>query len=339
MPVKATNFKVMLAAINQRKKPLTALSMFFSKSKTHPTSKIEFDVKVGKRLMAPFVSPYVGGVPVEKQGYSTQSVEIPKIAPEVVTNIHELEVVGFGEQEYQLKSVAQKQKELVAETLVDLDDRITRTEQWEMREVLLSKKVTIDGEGFKKEIKFDEDDKVTLSGTELWSHADANPLAKLKEIRSAILKATGKAPKIVMMDVDAQTAFLAHPKVRDAFDKRHIKLGSIEPRVKPDGTTFLGRLLELDMDLMSYEEWFIDSEGVEQPILPSGTVIVGNQDIGKMHYAAVKMFKNKVPVSIEAKRVPKHIVDEDSETEKMRLTSRPLPVPEDTKAWKVLDVL
>jgi len=338
--MKATEFKVMLKAINLRIKPLTALSMFFSKEKTHPTGTIQFDVKTGKRIMAPFVSPYIGGKAVEKMGFSTKELELPKISPERLTHIMDLEQVGFGQNEYQVKTVAQRQKEQVAEDLVELDEQISRTEEWMRREVLLTKGVLIEGEGIKKFIKFADDDKVVLSGNDIWSdQANSDPLAILDQYHESIIKATGKAPKICLMDSKSATAFMSHPKVVKAFDTRHIILGQLEPRVKTDGTTFIGKYSKLDMDIITYAEWFIDKDGHEKPMLPEGTVVLGSKDIGKMHYAAVKMFKNGKPVSIEAKRAPKHIVDEDTETEKMRLTSRPLPVPFDTKAWQVLDVL
>jgi len=336
---KATEFKKLLQAINLRKAPQTALSLFFGKDKTHHTDKLVVDVKVGKRTMAPFVSPYIGGKAVERDGYSTREIEIPKIAPERITTIEHLEQAGVGQSEYSTKSIAQRQKELAATDMKELDDQIIRTEEWMRRSVLLTKGVQITGEGVDKFIKFAEDDSITLSGTDLWSNVDSDPLAKLAELQRQITKDTGRKPKLVVMDSESGDAFLTHPKVVEAFNKLHIKNGNLEPSAKNDNYTFLGKVTKLGLELYTYDEWIIDTDGNEVALLPKGTVILGNKDIGVMNYAAVKMLKNKAWISVEAKRVPKHIIDEDNELEKMRLTSRPLPTPFDTKAWIVLDVL
>ena len=336
---KATEFKKLLHAINLRKPPATFLRIFFGKEKTHDTAKLEVDVKVGKRTMAPFVSPYVGGVAVERDGFSTREIDIPKIAPERITTIEHLEAVGMGQSEYSTKSMAQKQKEIAAADMVDLDEQIIRTEEWMRREVLLKKGVQITGEGVDKFIKFAEDDTITLSGGDLWSDDASDPLAKLEELQRKITKDTGRKPKLLVMDSTAGDAFLTHAKVQAAFDNKRIQLGNLTPSVKNDNVTFLGKITKLGLEIYTYDEWMIDNEGNEVALIPAGHVILGNKDIGVMNYAAVKMIKKGSWISVEAKRVPKHIVDEDNEIEKMRLTSRPLPTPVDTKAWIVMDVL
>lgn len=336
---KATEFKKLLQAINLRKTPSTFLKIFFGKEKTHDTSKLEVDVKVGKRTMAPFVSPYIGGVAVKRDGFSTREIDVPKISPERITTIEHIEAVGMGQTAYSVKSTSQKQKEVAAADMVDLDDQIIRTEEWMRREVLINKSVRIKGEGVEKLIEFGDDDKITLSGTELWSDTDSDPIAKLQELQRMITKNTGRKPRLLAMDSAAGDAFLSHPKVKEAFNNRHIVLGNLEPSVKDDNVSFLGKITKLALEIYTYDEWIIDLDGDEVPMIPEGHVILGNKDLGVMNYAAVKMLKDKKWISVEAKRVPKHIVDEDNEIEKMRLTSRPLPTPFDTKAWIVMDVL
>ena len=53
---------------------------FFPGEQTHVTEKVEFDVRKGKRIMAPFVSPRIGGKVITRQGFQTNQFTTPKIA-------------------------------------------------------------------------------------------------------------------------------------------------------------------------------------------------------------------------------------------------------------------
>ena len=64
----------MMEAIDQTPPVRTFLQMtFFPGERTHVTEKVEFDVRKGKRIMAPFVSPRKGGKVLTRQGYHTNS--------------------------------------------------------------------------------------------------------------------------------------------------------------------------------------------------------------------------------------------------------------------------
>jgi len=338
---KYTETKVMLPIINQRIKPGTfLLSTFFGgQPKTHKAEIMEIDYKVGKRKMAPFVSPRVGGKVMEREGFETREIKVPKVAPERLTTIDDVSSTGMGENEYSTKSMKQRQQEMLVEDLSELDDMIVRREEWEVRMCVLEKHVPIKGKGVDKDVKFDDDDTLVLSGTNLFSDAESDPIATFKAEQRKITQATGKRPRIIVFDSDAGDAFLKNVKVNEAFDKRRIMRGELKPTIKDENVTFLGKITELALELYVYDEWFIDDDDVEKPILPSGTAIIGSKGLGKMHYGAVKQMEKGKFVSFESKRVPKYIVDEDNEITKLRLSSRPLPVPENTKSWRVLKVL
>ena len=73
----------MMDAIDQTPPVRTFLQKtFFPGEETHVTEKVEFDVRKGKRVMAPLVSPRVGGKVITRQGFHTNSFTTPKIAPE-----------------------------------------------------------------------------------------------------------------------------------------------------------------------------------------------------------------------------------------------------------------
>jgi len=330
----------LLKAINLRKRPGTFLrDTFFDDDVFHNTTDIEIHTSRAKRKKAPFVSPVKGGKVMSREGHTRNILSLPKIAPERITTIDDIESLRAGESEYSSISVEEKQDQIAADDMVFMDDAITRTEEWMVREILLNKEVTIKGDDFSRNIKFDENDTLALSGTELFSHQDCDPLALLKEQQRLVLKASGEKPRLFVMDSEAGDAFISNVKVKEAFDSKHIKLGSIEPTLVDNNITFIGKIVALGIEVYTYDEMFEDENGDDVAYLPKGTCILGNKNTGKMNYAAVKQLENKKWVSIPGRRVPKHIVNEEDEIEKLRLSARPLPVPMDTKSWRTMKVL
>ena len=50
---------------------------FFPHEQTHVTEKVEFDVRKGKRVMAPFVSKRKAGKVISRQGWKTNQFSTP----------------------------------------------------------------------------------------------------------------------------------------------------------------------------------------------------------------------------------------------------------------------
>ena len=69
---------------------------FFPSENTHRTEKVEFDVKKGKRIMAPFVSPRIGGKVITRNGFHTHEFTTPRLAPERVLTVDDISKRGLG---------------------------------------------------------------------------------------------------------------------------------------------------------------------------------------------------------------------------------------------------
>ena len=83
--------KVILQAVEQIKPVNTFLrTVFFPFSKTLLTEDVLIDSKKGKRKVAPFVAPRVGGVVVSREGYKTNKITAPRIAPERALTIDDI---------------------------------------------------------------------------------------------------------------------------------------------------------------------------------------------------------------------------------------------------------
>ncbi|WP_445506706.1 major capsid protein [Niallia sp. 03190] len=337
MPVNMFETRTMLEALSLMISPHSFLKdTFFPNMDTQLTETVEFDYKKGKRIMAPFVAPRIGGKVIDREGFSTKTLKTGKIAPERIITIDDVNKRSFGENIYSQRTPGQRAQETLANDLIELDEYILRREEWMCREVLLNGKVVMQGEGFEKEVNFNFTNKEALIDARKWTdYTNSNPIDYLKEQRLKIIKATGMTADIVVMASNVVDTFINHPKVKEMMNLLRVNLGTIEPSVKSEAVTFVGKLPALGIEIYSYDEWYLDDEGIEQPMIPDNHIIMGVSKKNKMVYGAVTQYENKKLVTIEGTRVPKYMVDEDNEIQKLRLTSRPVPVPADIDSWIV----
>lgn len=332
--------RTMMKAINLMLPARTfLLDTFFPNHETKVTEQIDVDFKKGKRKMAPFVAPRIGGKVMDRQGFTTRTYTVPKIAPERVITVDDIKSRGMGENLYSSKTPEERARELLASDLLELDEYITRREEWMCREVLFNGKVVMVGEGFEQVVDYSFTNKEILTGGALWSESTSNPLDDLKRWRLRVIQKTGKAPNIVVLESSVVDAFIKHPEVQKLLDLQRLNIGSIEPSIQNEAVTFIGRLPSLGLELYSYDEWYIDDNGVEQPMVPEGYVLMATRGMNKRLYGAVTQVESGNFVTIEGTRVPKSWVDDQNEVRKLRISARPLPVPEDVDGWHVAKVL
>lgn len=313
---------------------------FFPDEQTHVTEKVEFDVRKGKRIMAPFVSPRIGGKVITRQGWKTNQFTTPKIAPERVLTVDDITKRAIGENVYSRRTPAEREDELLAKDLTDLEESISRRKEWECRQILYEGKIDVQDEenGVDVQIDFGFTNIYVLGADELWTLATVDPLPLFRRIRKKIIKDTGRAPDMMIFSTDVIEDFTTNPNVIKAMDVLNMKNVEIRPRVVDPALTFYGRIAELDMDIYTYDEWFLNDEGEEESMVPPGTVLMGHSDgEGQVEYGLVtQMEDDKKFHSYEGKLVPKVWADEKDEVKKVRLTSRPLPRPYDVESWAVI---
>lgn len=312
---------------------------FFPNAQTHVTEKVEFDVRKGKRIMAPFVSPRKGGKVITRQGWKTNQFTTPKLAPERILTVDDISTRAIGEAVYSQRTPEEREDELLAKDFTDLEEAIDRRKEWMCRQILYEGKLDVrdEEEGVDVQIDFGFNNVVVLSEEEQWSKETVNPLPIFRDLRKKIIKDTGKAPDIAIFSSDIMEDFVTNPFITKAMDVLNMKNVVIQPRVVDSALTFYGRIAELDLDLYTYDEWFVNDEGEDESIVPPGTVLLGHSDgEGQFEYGLVTQMEDKKFHSYEGKLVPKVWVDENSEVKKVRLTSRPLPRPFDVDSWAVI---
>ena len=332
----------MMEAIDQTPPVRTFLQRtFLPGDQTHVSEKVEFDVRKGKRVMAPFVSPRIGGKVITRQGFHTNSFSTPKLAPERPLTIDDISSRAIGESVYSQRTPEERENELLSKDMTDLEEAIARRKEWMCRQVLYEGKIDVvdEEDGVDIQIDFGFTNIIMLGGDEDWALATVNPLPVLRDTRKKIIKATGKAPDIMIFASDVIETFITNPFIEKAMNVLNMKNVVIEPRVVDPALTFYGRIAELDMDIYTYDEWFLNDEGEDEAMIPAGTVLMGHSDgEGQVEYGAVTQMEDKKFVTYEGRLVPKQYADEKNEVKMLRMTSRPLPRPFDVDSWAVIYV-
>lgn len=322
------------------------VSTFFPTPETSVTEDVLLDYKKGKRKMAPFVAPRVGGITMDRQGYRTDKYTAPKIAPQRPITVDDLVIRGMGENLFSQRTPAQRQAELLGKDIAEFDTMIVRRLEWMIRELMFTGTITMKGFIDKTDSNYVEQvlnyqftNKETLAGAAKWDQGTSTKYADLKRWRKEVIKKSGRAPTMVVFGETAGDLFMKDEEILKKVDLKNALLAQINPIVKDDALTYIGRLPELGLDLYTYNEWFLDDAGVEQPMVPDDHVLMARPNIGQVLYGAITQMENGQFVTYEGNRIPKSWADEGNDVRWIRLSSRPVPKPEDVDDWYVADVV
>lgn len=312
---------------------------FFPRERTHRTEKVEVDIKKGKRIMAPFVSPRIGGKVITRQGFKTMEFSTPRIAPERVLTTDDISKRGLGENIYSKKTPSEREDDMLADDYRELDESIQRRTEWMCRQILFEGKLdVVDTEaGVDFQVDYGFGNIFVLTADKYWSLAAVDPMPMLRARRRQIIKDTGRAPNVMVFAADLIEAFTENPHIKEAMNILHMQNIEIKPRIVDDALTYYGKIAELGLEIYSYEEFFLNDEGKEEGIIPAGACIMAHAEgEGGIEYGLITQLEDKKFQSYEAKQVPKIYCNENSDVKMFRLTSRPLPRPDDVQSWCVI---
>lgn len=337
--------QLLKAIVNMPKVNTFIRDSFFPNTETFATEDVLIDIKKGKRKMAPFVAPRIGGVTVSREGYRTEKYTAPRMAPQRAITIDDISKRGVGEDVFSTKTPAQRQAELLANDSKELAEMIDRREEWMSAQTLLEGKVLLKGYAgrtdkdiIEQEINFDFENHITLSGTDLWTDPNADILKTLRETRKMCIKKSGIAPDTLVLGSKAYDAFIGNSKIKELMDLANLRVGVIEPSLVNDAVTYIGKLPGLGIEIYTYDDWYIDDDGIEKPYIPENKVLFAKRYFGGFAYGAVTQLENLTYVTYEARLVPKMWAEQKDEQVMYKLSSRPIPKPGDINSWAVLEV-
>ena len=349
-----------MANMNPNYEPRTLLAPFEQGALTHtflrdtffgareypPTALVEFDFRRGRRKMAPFVAPLVGGKVMERQGYETRFYRAPRIAPVRALRTPDLEARLPGETIYQGRTAADRAAELIAEDSIFLDEAISRREEWMCRALLINGSITVTADnGYTNVINFMESSLGAPNNhfvpTTKWDQTGSDPIADLESARLATIRDSGISPNVALFGSTAKSVFLNNANVAKFLDSIRFQIATIKPVIVDEAVVIFGQ--QAGLQYYSYAEYFEDDAGTLYPMLPPELVLLASTNVpNKIVYGAYTQLedaKAKRFVTYQSSRIPFVYGEEDDGTLFYRLTSCPLPMPVDVLGWRLIEAI
>lgn len=329
----------MLEALKLRKRPTTFLrDTFFPLENKSLTKKIQLDIVKGKRRTAPYVKRTQAATVVARDSMDTNSYEVPFISlkrPLSAEDVLDSRVPG---QNLYGATLDQVMAYTLGKDLAELDDMVTRAEELQAMQGLFDGKVTLTN-GDEIDFLRDSNHTVTLSGVDRWDQSTGKPFSDFKAWRRLIAKDSDVSAAITVMGSEAFEAFVSNAQVMALLDKLRINLGAIIQENLPSGVTYYGNLPDIG-HLFTYDGFYLDANGDEQPIVPEKKVLIsadGNSLRGRKNYGAI--FLPKLNTLFAEPRVPDTFEKDDPPVKFLRMQSAPLLVPENIDGAVVAQVV
>lgn len=310
------------------------LDKFFPNIVTSDTEKVSIDIDVGKRRMAPFVSPLVEGKLVEQRRYQTNEFTPAYIkdkrAPDLLKPVRRMIGERIGGE---FTGEEREQANLYAE-MADQVDIVNRRLEWMAAQALATGTLTVEGDGFDQvTIDYGRDASLTVArtGAQAWTAANitastASPTSDVDDWARAILKASGAVVTELVFTTSSWKAFKLDPVLKGAIiwpiqnpSGNIVNPGSLIKQ----GAVYMGHWGQYD--LWVYNDWFVDENNHEVPMIVDGTVLMSGETL--MGTRAFGMIKDPAFNYKAMPYAPKTWVENDPGQRFIMLQSAPLVIP------------
>lgn len=325
---------------------------YFPDGPVYYSEKALIEFKKKGRKIAPFVIPLVNGIVMEKDGYRTDIVDAPYIAPKRVITAKELEQKAFGESPESGRSPEQRENELESEFIDDNRISILRRHEKMCADILLTGQVIMKhyataedaakGENYDfKYLRFYEGEfKNKYKFTKKFK--DMTTAEKIQEFykMATVLRKRGVRATDIVMTSDVSMLLMSDKDFLEFYNKAKVNIGEINPTELPDGVVSNGsiNINGVVMTLFTYDEIYEDLDGEEKAILPAGTIAFLQPNMGTTVYAQVTFYTKYGFKSYAEKIVPRLVGDEKSNMAEVQAFSRPVMYPNDMDGWLVANI-
>jgi hypothetical protein len=311
----------------------------FSRIVTTPTDQVDISFYKGKAKLAPYCSRFSAGTAVPRERQQLRLFSPPFMKP--------VRTLTADDVFYRSMGIAgansdDRDAQLLVLDIEELDNDISRREEWMVSQLLFAGKIVcLDGDTSEIVAEVDYTPISSSVVSPLWSAASTcDPLGNLKSAMRLVSGACGYSADLIVMGKDASDAFENADKVLAAYDKQNLVPGTITPQLAEYGVTLLGNYRGLP--IYASESQYTDSAGVSQYYVPSDKVLVAASGLqGTLAYAGIVQVDEQENSMhpYEGTRVPLVFYEKGFDFRKLRLSSRPIPIPSDTQSWTVLDVI
>ena len=330
------------AIIEQTKAPKNFLyNLLVGEEKPEKVQDLEVHTKEAGRKRAPLVGRRQQGVFIEKDSFAVQRVKPAWIKLQAVNEAEAVFEQQFGQTPYADPQGVGKQ--MLADTMKNFKDIAFRTRQWMLIETL--KTGVCPMESGVEGVKYGDINTEVLTGNDLFSNPNCNPIDYLEKKQTEIQKQTGVVIDTVIFSPDVAGAFLKNEKVKEYLNTRHANYVRVNDSKAEtdDGRKEIAYLPTLGITIFSFVDWYEDMEtGNEEQVVPPKTCIGVKAKSFAFKYAAmsIRTEQGKPAQLLVKKEAIRKWYPDYSEDEELQYFSRPLCMPrEDVKSWFIATVL
>ena len=323
-----------------------------SASEVFPTEEVIIDFKDGHRKMAPYVLPRKKGITIEREGFRTERYKPPYIAPQRRLTYDDLNRRMLGEQLFSSLTPEERQTDMLGEDLLEMTEMIQRREEWQAMQVLLHSGVVMQhyankygsSEFQEFELRFYDgpSNPNIFTVATPWDQVGADIFLDLHTMVSKISQ-FGLPATDLIVSPDVMSEMLKNDEVYKMLDNRRVELGNVAPTELPDGVGCMGTINAYGrvLNLFTYDEQFYnDLTDQFETLMPQGTVILASPALGRPIYGAVTQVEEDGQFhSYAEKIVPKYLSNAQDDVRELKLTTRPVFVPNNTKSWLTSKVI
>lgn len=357
MPIDIYSPVSMMALI--REKP-TVFSFchdrYFSDNPTlFKTEKVIVDYDDGEgNLMAPFVIPHVGNVPMLRGGYTTKELEPAYIAPSRPLSIDDLTKRRAGESIVSTQTPEQRERLYLMDDLDFLDRAISRREEWMCVNTMLDNKCvmkhigdsTEKGQDFTARFYEGNDNPGVVKPSAKWEIGTETKRGNWYDDICrwvAGMAESGRSVSDLVVGAEVGDFMMADPWVYKMLDNRRFAIGEIDPRWQPNGVVVIGNLNfgGIALDIFCYRGTYEVRDGKDikkftaESYFPTKGTLLAAPNTGHMSYAAVTQIEQDQKTHTRfGTRIPKHNVNVQKNIRETILTARPIASPYMKAAWR-----
>ena len=373
--------RAMAQALLVAKPPRTFLrKLMVRRDEEYVTEFVDVDIKIGARRLAPYVNPNVGpGVVMDRIGYKTLTYTAPQVSPKRPLTVTDLQKRMPGENIYGTQTPDERAAMLLGQDLAELDENITRIEEVQCSQAAFNTgswgsgavegtAILVVGPDVNDTIIFPRTNFMTdlapagsapnglgtasptstqLTTARVWTASTADIVAQIRQMVRLFAKQNGMQPTYIVLGEEAADALVGAPSLvglTGQLNTRRLDLGLIKPEYMDGGATYYGQFAGTGVDIWGYDEWYINSSGVETQMVPPKMLLMGSDKSDTvMRYGAVGVTSGvdqQAQIALIAgRRIPESWVVKEPAVRFLKITSRPLCVPVQNDAYLTCQVV
>lgn len=254
------------------------LDTFFQRSEANDQEVAQFDVITDPQTVAAPQSPKAPAKAVQAIGYKAKATPRAYFAEKIPCEAWNMMQNRLpGDDPFTEKSALQRASTRMARDLAHLRRRLRRRYELMAIEALTTGKCVVHGDGvyFDVDYEYDQDNLITLSGTEVWTApTTAHAYSLLREQAVDIQLRSGFNCDIVVLGKEAGKLFIQNSEVKDYLDNKRYELGAITPHRAPNGLTYLGSFPEFG-EVYQYNWATVGGDGNQNIAFPEYGCLMG----------------------------------------------------------------